>query len=263
MPNLAANLTYLFTEHDFLDRFGAAAAAGFRAVEYQLPYAYDRELIAGELREHGLEMVLMNLPPGDWDAGEAGIACLPGREQEFRDGLETGIEYARALGCPQLNCLAGVAPSDIPPATLLETFVANLRFAAERFAQAGLLLLIEPINTRDRPGFYLSRSTQAAEIIDAVGADNLFLQFDVYHTQVMQGDVVNNFKAQRERIRHVQIADNPGRHEPGTGELNFPFILAALDEMGYAGWVSLEYVPSDSTEASLGWARGYLAQHSP
>jgi len=260
MPKLAANLTYLFTEHEFLDRFGAAAAAGFRGVEYQLPYAYDKELIAGELRAHGLEMVLMNLPPGDWDAGEAGIACLPGREQEFRDGLETGIEYALALGCPQLNCLAGIAPSDIPPAALLETFVENLRFAAERFAQAGLLLLIEPINTRDRPGFYLSRSTQAAEIINAVGADNLFLQFDVYHTQVMQGDVVNNFMAQRERIRHVQIADNPGRHEPGTGELNFPFILAALDEMGYAGWVSLEYAPSDSTVASLDWARDYLAQ---
>ena len=260
MPKLAANLTYLFTEHDFLDRFGAAAAAGFRGVEYQFPYDYDKEAIAGRLREHGLDMVLINLAPGDRDAGEAGIACLPGREQEFRDGLETGIEYARALGCPQLNCLAGVAPSEISPAALLETFVANLRFAAERFAQVGLLLLIEPINTRDRPGFYLSRSTQAAEIIDAVGADNLFLQFDVYHTQVMQGDVVNNFMAQRERIRHVQIADNPGRHEPGTGELNFPFILAALDEMGYEGWVSLEYAPSDSTGASLAWARDYLAQ---
>jgi len=260
MPKLAANLTYLFTEHDFLDRFGAAAAAGFRGVEYQFPYDYDKEAIGGRLREHGLDMVLLNLPPGDRDAGEAGIACLPGREQEFRDGVETGIEYARALGCPQLNCLAGVAPSSISPAALLETFVANLRFAAERFAQAGLLLLIEPINTRDRPGFYLSRSTQAAEIIDAVGADNLFLQFDVYHTQVMQGDVVNNFMAQRERIRHVQIADNPGRHEPGTGELNFPFILAALDEMGYEGWVSLEYAPSDSTGASLAWARDYLAQ---
>jgi hydroxypyruvate isomerase len=260
MPKLAANLTYLFTELDFFDRFAAAAAAGFRGVEYQLPYAYDKQRIAGELREHGLDMVLMNLPPGDWDAGEAGIACLPGREQEFRDGLETGIEYAGALGCPQLNCLAGIAPPELAPATLLETFVANLRFAAQRFAQAGLILLIEPINTRDRPGFYLSRSTQAAEIIAAVGADNLFLQFDVYHTQVMQGDVVNNFKAQRKLIRHVQIADNPGRHEPGTGELNFPFILAALDDMGYEGWVSCEYAPSETTEASLGWARTYLAQ---
>ncbi len=259
MPRLAANLTYLFTEHDFFDRFAAAAAAGFRGVEYQLPYAYDKARIAAELREHGLDMVLMNLPPGDWDAGEAGIACLPGREQEFRDGLETGIEYAVALGCPQLNCLAGVAPPDAAPAALFDTFVANLRFAAGRFAEAGLILLIEPINTRDRPGFYLSRSTQAAEIIDAVGADNLFLQFDVYHTQVMQGDVVNNFKAERERIRHVQIADNPGRHEPGTGELNFPFILAALDEQGYEGWVSCEYAPSESTVASLGWARPYLA----
>lgn len=260
MPRLAANLTYLFTELDFFDRFGAAAAAGFRGVEYQFPYAYEAAAVAGRLREHGLDMVLMNLPPGDWEAGEAGIACLPGREQEFRDGVEAGIDYARLIGCPQLNCLAGVAPQGTDPHELRDTFVANLRYAAGRLAEAGLRLLIEPINTRDRPGFYLSRSTQAAEIIDAVGTDNLYLQFDVYHTQVMQGDVVNNFEAQRRRIRHVQIADNPGRHEPGTGELNFPFILDAIDRMGYEGWVSCEYAPSTTTEASLGWAHDYLGR---
>ncbi len=260
MPRLAANLTYLFTEEKLLDRFEAAAKAGFRGVEYQFPYAHDGQALAERLREHGLEMVLMNLPPGDWQAGEVGIACDPKRRQEFRDGVEEGIDFAHTLGCPQLNCLAGIAPLGVASSSLFDTFVENLGFAAERFARAGLRLLIEPINTRDRPGFYLSRSTQAMEVIDAVGADNLFLQFDVYHTQVMQGDIVRNFQAHRERIRHVQIADNPGRHEPGTGELNFPFILAALDGMGYEGWVSCEYAPSTNTEESLDWARGYLAQ---
>ena len=260
MPRLAANLSYLFTEAALLDRFEAAAKAGFRGVEYQFPYAEDSQALAGRLREHGLDMVLMNLPPGDLQAGDAGIACDPKRMQEFRHGVEEGIDFAQTLGCPQLNCLAGIAPPGLAPGRLFDTLVENLGFAAERFANAGLRLLIEPINTRDRPGFYLSRSTQAMEIIDAVGADNLFLQFDVYHTQIMQGDIVRNFQAHRERIRHVQIADNPGRHEPGTGELNFPFILAALDGMGYEGWVSCEYAPSTSTEESLGWARGYLAQ---
>lgn len=260
MPRLAANLSYLFTEVDFLDRFAAAARAGFRAVEYQFPYAHDKQAIAERLAENDLEMVLVNLPAGDTQAGDAGIACDPNRRQEFHEGVEEGIDVALALGCPQLNCLAGIAPAGVSGSELFDTFVENLRFAADRFSQAGLRLLIEPINTRDRPGFYLSRSTQAMEIIDAVGADNLFLQFDVYHTQIMQGDIVNNFEAHRHRIRHVQIADNPGRHEPGTGELNFPFILGALDRLGYQGWVSCEYAPSGSTEDSLGWARSYLAQ---
>lgn len=260
MPRLAANLTYLFTEVEFLDRFEAAAKAGFRAVEYQFPYVHDSQAMRDGLRAHDLVMVLINLPAGDAQAGDAGIACDPNRRQEFRDGVEEGIGYAQTLGCPQLNCLAGIAPAGVSPGNLFDTFVENLRFAANRFSQAGLRLLIEPINTRDRPGFYLSRTTQAMEIIDAVGADNLFLQFDVYHTQIMQGDVVRNFEAHRERIRHVQIADNPGRHEPGTGELNYPFILAALDSMGYEGWVSCEYAPSTSTEDSLAWARSYLDQ---
>jgi hydroxypyruvate isomerase len=258
MPRLAANLTYLFTELEFLDRFEAAAKAGFRAVEYQVPYAYDKQAMVERLREHRLEMVLINLPAGDVQAGDAGMACDPNRRQEFQDGVEKGIDYARALGCPQLNCLAGIAPAGVSSGDLFDTFVENLRFAAKRFSLAGLRLLIEPINTRDRPGFYLSRSTQAMEIIDAVGEENLFLQFDVYHTQIMQGDIVRNFEAHRERIRHVQIADNPGRHEPGTGELNFPFILASLDSMGYEGWVSCEYAPSTNTGDSLGWARAYL-----
>ena len=260
MPRLAANLHYLFTEVDLLDRFEAAARAGFRGVEYQFPYDQDRRAMAERLREYGLEFVLMNLPPGDLKAGDAGMACDPDRMQEFRDGVGESIEVAKTLDCTQLNCLSGIAPPGCETETLLETFVENLRFAAERLAAAGLRLLVEPINTLDRPGFYLSRSTQAMEIIESVGADNLFLQFDVYHTQIMQGDVVRNFERFRSRIAHVQIADNPGRHEPGTGELNIPFILAAIDEAGYDGWVSCEYAPSSNTEASLIWAREYLTQ---
>ena len=260
MPRLAANLTYLFTELAFLDRFGAAAEAGFRGVEYQLPYVHDKRAMAERLGEHELEMVLINLPSGDVQAGDAGLACQPDRTQEFRESVEEGIDFAKALGCPQLNCLAGIAPRDVDAERLFDTFVDNLRFAAERLAREGLRLLIEPINTRDRPGFYLSRSTQAMEIIDTVGADNLFLQFDVYHTQIMQGDIVKHFEAHRERIRHVQIADNPGRHEPGTGEINYPFVLAAMDAMGYEGWISCEYAPSTGTLESLGWARDYLAR---
>lgn len=260
MPRLAANINYLFTELNFLDRFRAAAEAGFRGVEHQFPYDYDKRVVAERLRDNELEMVLINLPPGDWHAGEAGIACHPDRGAEFREGVEKGIEYAGALGCLRLNCLAGVAPPGVSEAVLHDTLVENLRFAAARFAEAGLTLLVEPINTRDRPGFYLSRSTQAMEIIDAVGADNLLLQFDVYHTQVMQGDVINNFAAHRERIGHVQIADNPGRHEPGTGELNFSFILAALDDLGYAGWVSCEFAPSTTTVESIRWARDFLSR---
>lgn len=258
MPRLAANLNYLFTEVELPHRFAAAAKAGFRGVEYQFPYDQDKRAFASCLREHGLDMVLMNLPPGDLQAGDVGTACDPKRTQEFRDGIEEGIEFARALSCPQLNCLSGIAPPQVEPGRLFDTFVENLRFAAGRFAQAELRLLVEPLNTRDRPGFYLSTTTQAVEIIDAVGVDNLFLQFDVYHTQIMQGDIVNRFQTHRERIRHVQIADNPGRNEPGTGELNFPVILAAIDATGYDGWVSCEYRPSTTTEASLEWAREYF-----
>lgn len=258
MPRLAANLNYLFTEVEFPRRFEAAAKAGFRAVEYQFPYEHDKHAMLERLREHRLDMVLINLPAGDVQSGDAGIACDPGRRQEFRDGVEKGIDYARTLGCPQLNCLAGIAPAGHSPGELFDTFVDNLRYAAKQLSLAGLRLLIEPINTRDRPGFYLCRSTQAMEIIDSVSEENLFLQFDVYHTQIMQGDIVRNFEAQRERIRHVQIADNPGRHEPGTGELNFDFILDSLDAMGYEGWVSCEYSPSTNTEESLAWARRYL-----
>lgn len=260
MPRLAANLAYLFTEFDFLDRFAAAAEAGFRGVEYQRPYLYDKQAMVERLREHDLALVLINLPAGDRQAGDAGMACDPARRQEFRDGIDEAIEFAKALACPQVNCLAGIAPEGVAAERLFDTFVENLRVASQCLAAEGIRLLVEPINTRDRPGFYLSRSTQAMEIIDAVGSDNLFLQFDVYHTQIMQGDIVRNFEAHRERIGHVQIADNPGRHEPGTGEINFPFVLASMDAMGYDGWVSCEYAPSTTTLETLHWARDYLGR---
>lgn len=260
MIRLAANLMFLFTEEAFLDRFRAAAAAGFRGVEYQFPYAHASAEVAARLTDNGLEMVLQNLPPGDWEAGERGIACHPGREAEFRDGVERAVEYARAVGCTRLNCLAGVAPPDVPDARLRATLVANLAYGAERLAREGMTLLVEAINTRDMPGFYLSRSAQAQSIIDEVGAPNLRFQYDVYHMQIMEGDIVRTLRERLDHVGHVQIADNPGRHEPGTGELNFAYILAALDEAGYAGWVSCEYVPAAGTVAGLGWARDYLAQ---
>ena len=258
MVKLAANLMFLFTEKSFLERFEAAARAGFRGVEYQFPYDHDSREVADRLGACGLEMVLQNLPPGDWQAGERGIACHPGRETEFREGVEQAAEYALAVGCKRLNCLAGIAPSGVSEHRVRETLLANLAFAAGRLARDDITLLVEAINTRDMPGFYLSRSAQAFEIIDEVDAENLLFQYDVYHMQVMEGDIVRTLRERLGHIGHVQIADNPGRHEPGTGELNFTFILDALDDAGYREWVSCEYVPAAGTQEGLGWAREYL-----
>lgn len=253
MPRLAANLTMLFNELGFLDRFRQAARAGFRGVECLLPYGFPAEEIADRLRRDGLEQVLHNLPAGDWERGERGIACHPDRVGEFQDGVGLAIRYARILGCPRLNCLAGIAPPNVSPERLRETFTANLRFAAAELGKAGIQLLIEPINTRDIPGFYLCHTAQALAILDEVAAPNLALQYDVYHMQVMEGDLARTIEANLARIGHVQIADNPGRHEPGTGEIHFPFLLAHLDRIGYRGWVGCEYKPASTTEAGLGW----------
>lgn len=258
MPRLDANLNFLFTEVDFFDRFAVAAAAGFRGVEYPFPYNYDKQEIAARLHEHALSMALINLPPGDWRAGDRGIACDPARIDEFRLAVETGIEYASALGCPRANCLAGLAPTQVDDALLRKTFVDNVAYAANQLAGAGMDLLIEPINTRDVPGFYLSTSVQALDIIAQIDAPNLCLQFDVYHTQRMQGDIVATLETCIRQIGHIQIADNPGRHEPGTGELNFAFIFEALDRIGYRGWVGCEYVPEATTLEGLAWAQPYL-----
>ena len=253
MPKFAANLTMLFTELPFLDRFDAAAKAGFTAVEFLFPYAYSVADLKQRLSANRLELVLHNLPAGDWDAGERGIACLPDRVAEFRDGVARAIDYASALGAPQVNCLAGKVAAGVSDDVLRDTFVGNLRFAAAALQRANIRLLIEPINTFDIPGFYLNRTAQALAIIDEVGSDNLFVQYDIYHAQRMEGELIATMTKQLARIAHIQLADNPGRNEPGTGEIHYDNVFKALDRIGYAGWVGCEYKPATTTEAGLGW----------
>ena len=253
MPKFAANLTMLFTELPFLDRFDAAAKAGFTAVEFLFPYAYSVADLKQRLSANRLELVLHNLPAGDWDAGERGIACLPDRVAEFRDGVARAIDYASALGAPQVNCLAGKVAAGVSDDVLCDTFVGNLRFAAAALQRANIRLLIEPINTYDIPGFFLSRTAQALAIIDEVGSDNLFVQYDIYHAQRMEGELIATMTKQLARIGHIQLADNPGRNEPGTGEIHYDNVFKALDRIGYAGWIGCEYKPATTTEAGLGW----------
>ncbi|MSQ75313.1 MAG: hydroxypyruvate isomerase [Rhodoferax sp.] len=253
MPHFSANLTMLFTEVPFLERFERAARAGFDTVEFLFPYAYPAEEIRQQLDAHGLKLGLHNLPAGNWEAGERGIACHPDRLDEFRQGVEAGVSYARTLGVSQLNCLAGKAPAGLSASTLQQTFVDNLRFAAMKFKDAGLRLLIEPINTFDIPGFYLNSTAQALAILDHVGADNAFLQYDIYHAQRMEGELAATLQKHIKRIGHIQLADNPGRNEPGTGEINCGFLLRHLDRIGYRGTIGCEYKPRTTTEAGLGW----------
>ena len=258
MPKFAANLTMLFNELPFLDRFEAAAKADFKAVEFLFPYAWPAQEIKQRLDAHGLTLVLHNLPAGNWEAGERGIACHPDRVDEFRTGVGTAISYAKALGVSQLNCLAGKAPAGVSESVLNETLVSNLRFAAAELKQAGLRLLIEPINTFDIPGFYLTGTAQAVALLDAVGADNAFVQYDIYHAQRMEGELAATMQKQLGRIGHIQLADNPGRNEPGTGEINYPFLFAHLDRIGYDGWIGCEYKPATTTQAGLGWRQALV-----
>jgi hydroxypyruvate isomerase len=253
MPRFNANLTMLFTERPFLDRFEAAAKAGFTGVEYLFPYDFAVDDLVQRLKAHGLTQVLHNMPAGDWAGGERGIAILPGRTDEFKAGVEKAIAYATALGCKQVNCIAGIAPAGIERPVLEETFIANLRFAAGRLKQAGIKLLIEAINPIDIPGFFLNTTAQALDIIARTGSDNLFVQYDIYHMQITEGDLARTMERNISMIPHIQLADNPGRHEPGTGEINYPFLFAHLDRIGYSGWVGAEYRPMTTTEASLGW----------
>lgn len=257
LPKFSANLSFLYPELPFLDRFAAAAADGFRAVEYAVPYVAEAEELAALLAAHGLEQALFNMPAGDWDGGERGIACHPDRVDEFRAGVDVALSYARVLGCPRVNCLAGIVPAGVPTDMLEATFVANLRYAAPRFAEAGVNLLIEPINTRDIPDFYLSTARHAERVLDAVGSNNLLIQYDIYHQQVTAGDLVPTFERLKHRIGHIQIADTPGRHEPGTGEINYGFVLSELDRLGYDGWVGCEYRPLAGTSEGLGWMTPY------
>lgn len=254
MPHFSANLSYLFTDLPFVERFAAAARAGFEAVEFHFPYAYPADELAAAARDAGVEVVLFNLPPGDWDGGERGLACVPGREAEFARGVEVALEYAVALNCPRLNCLAGLRTPGVSLEQLDARLIDNLRLAAQRCAQVGRTLLVEPLNDRDTPGFHLTRSDQALALIERVGAPNLGLQFDFYHVQIMEGDLARRLAAALPRIGHVQFADNPGRGQPGSGEIRFEFLFAELDRLGYAGWVGAEYRPAGGdTLASLAW----------
>jgi len=253
MPNFAANLTMLFTEYPFLERFERAARAGFRAVEYMFPYQEDVDAIDRALREHKLTQVLFNLPAGDWAAGDRGIAVDPGRRDEFRLGVREAVELARKFECRRLNCLVGKRRDDIPPEEQWACLVDNVRFAAAALDRAAITLLVEPVNTYDIPGFFLSSSTRAVQLLEDAAAPNARLQYDVYHMQRMEGNLVDTMRRLRDRIGHVQIADPPARHEPGTGEINFPFVLRELDALGYEGYVGLEYRPSGRTEESFGW----------
>jgi hydroxypyruvate isomerase len=260
VPRLAANLSLLYPQLPFLERFAAAARAGFRGVEYQFPYAFAKGEVAERARAAGVEVVLHNIPAGDAAKGDRGLACLPTRVEEFREGVERAIEYARAAGCPRLNCLAGVAAAHAAPELLFETLADNVRFAAGRLKAAGLALTLEPINTRTVPGFYLTSTRQALAVLDAAGADNAFLQYDVFHMQIMEGDLAKTLERLLPRIGHLQLADVPDRHEPGTGEINFAFLLPHIDRIGYRGWIGCEYNPLGDTDEGLAWARPWLRQ---
>lgn len=245
----------LFTEQPFMERFAAASAAGFKAVEYLFPYAFDKAALAKALKDNNLKQVLHNLPAGDWDAGERGIACHPDRMEEFRAGVDKAIDYAKALGCPQVNCLAGKLPAGVSREQAQSTLVANLRFAADKLKAAGIKLLIEPINSYDIPGFFLNTTAQANAIIDEVGSNNLFIQYDIYHAQRMEGELAATAQKYLPRIAHIQLADNPGRNEPGTGEINYPYLFRHLDAIGYKGWIGCEYKPKTTTTEGLGWIK--------
>ncbi len=257
MPKFAANLSFLFTEVPFLERFALARAAGFTAVEYHFPYDYSLPALKERLAANGLTQVLFNMPPGDWAGGERGLGALPGRSDEFRAGVAKAVEYACALGVPRVNCLAGIRVEGRSEAEHWQTLAANVRYAAEVFQANGLSLVVEAINRFDMPGFFLNKSSQVLELLEEVAMPNVFIQHDIYHAQREEGELVGTLSRHIARIGHIQIADNPGRHQPGTGEINYPFILAELDALGYQGYVGLEYIPSPDTGSSLGWIKQF------
>lgn len=255
MPKFAANLTMLFTELPFLERFEAARNNGFNEVEFLFPYPWPAAQIRAELDRHHLTLVLHNLPAGNWDAGQRGIACHPNRVDEFKANVSLAIEYAKELGVKQLNCLAGIQPKDVSDSQAHAVLVNNLTYAAAQLKQHDLRLLIEPINHFDIPGFYLNHTEQAIRLIQEVGSDNLFVQYDIYHMQRMEGEIANTLEKHLDYIAHIQLADTPGRHEPGTGEIHYPFIFKHLDRIGYTGSIGCEYKPLSSTQAGLHWMK--------
>ena len=258
MPNFNANLSMMFTEVDFLERFGAAAKAGFQGVEFLFPYAYDKNQLAEILAKNKLQAILFNTPPGDWNAGDRGLACDPGRVTEFQDGVGKAIEYARMLACKQIHCMAGLRPRGVNADKMRETYIANLQFAGNEAAKHGLKVLIEAINERDIPGFYLNTSRQAFDIMHYANVPNLSFQYDIYHMQIVEGDLAPTIERNLAKIGHMQLADTPGRHEPGTGEINYSFLFQHIDKIGYQGWIGCEYRPATTTEAGLGWVKPYL-----
>lgn len=257
MPKFAANLSMMFHEVAFLDRFDAAAQAGFKGVEFLFPYQYDAPVLADKLQTSQLRNVLFNLPPGDWAAGERGLASLPGREAEFRAGVVQALQYATALGTPALHAMTGVLPQGADYARHHATLIANLRYAAALCADQGVTILIEPINTRDMPGYFLTRQAQAHAIREEVAAANVQVQMDLYHVQIMEGDIATKIRTYLPHIGHIQIAGVPGRQEPDNGEVHYPYLLRLLDELGYAGWVGCEYRPAADTRAGLAWLSQY------
>ncbi|APR38573.1 2-oxo-tetronate isomerase [Paraburkholderia sp. SOS3] len=259
MPRFAANLTMMYREHAFLDRFGAAAADGFKAVEYLFPYDYPAEDLAALLKKHNLEQALFNAPPGDWASGERGIAALPGREDEFKRSVDTALQYAHVLGNRKLHFMAGLVPAGADRARHRDVYVHNVAYAASQAAQHGLMVVIEPINTRDMPGYFLNLQGDAKKICGEVGAANLKVQFDLYHCQIMEGDLAVKLKQMmKDDIGHLQIAGVPDRHEPDLGEVNYPYLFDLIDELGYDGWIGCEYIPKGPTSAGLGWAKKWL-----
>jgi len=255
MPKFAANLTMLFTELPFLERFEAASKAGFQAIEFLFPYDHEKQQIADLLQKHHLQLILHNLPAGNWGAGERGIAAHPARKEEFREGVDRAIAYATALQVPQLNCLAGIVTDT--PVQARNTLVENLAYAADKLHASGLRLLLEPVNTRDIAGFFVNRTDQALAILDEVGSSNLYLQYDIYHAQVMEGNLAETICRNLGRIGHLQLADNPGRHEPGTGEINYDYLFRHIDGLGYTGWIGCEYKPAATTIEGLGWLKSH------
>ena len=257
MPRFSANLTMMFTEVDFVDRFARAAAHDFTAVEYMFPYDWPAPQLKEMLQQHQLEQVLFNLPVDEWASGVRGIACIPGREQQFQENVGRALDYARVLGCPRLNCLAGIPPEGVDEDQVHATLVNNLRFAADACAKEDITLLVEALNSRDVPGFYLVGSKESVELINEVDRANLKFQYDIYHMQRMEGELIATLTRLMDTIGHIQLADNPGRHEPGTGEINFTNVFNAIDQAGYEGWIGCEYIPATDTEAGLGWLAQY------
>ena len=257
MPRLAANLSMMFNEVPFPERFDAAAKAGFKAVEFLFPYEYPAADLRRRLADAGLQQALFNGPPGDWAKGERGLASLPGRQAEFRDGIKQALEYAVVLDCPIVHVMAGIPPAGTSTVTAAALYAANLAWAGEQALAAGKRLVIEPINHRDMPGFHLNTVEQGAAVVEAIGRDRLGLQFDIYHCQVTQGDVTKRMEALFPVIAHMQIADVPARNEPGTGEIGWDYVFKRIDALGYQGWVGCEYRPAGGTVAGLAWRQRY------